>query len=153
MFQFILAIHILASVIFLGNLITTAFWKVRADRSGNLENMAMTSRAVLLADYVFTGPGIAALLVTGILLAGLSGWERFQEPWLGISLMLLLVTAFIWAGVLIPLQLRMVRLSQEGLVAGSLDPAYIRTSKRWSMFGGIATLLPIVILFLMVLRP
>ena len=95
MFQFILAIHILASVIFLGNLITTAFWKVRADRSGNLENMAMTSRSVLFADYVFTGPGIATLLVTGILLAGLSGWERFQEPWLGISLMLLLVTAFI----------------------------------------------------------
>ena len=74
LFQFILAIHILAAVIFLGNLITTAFWKVRADRSGNLENMAMTSRSVLLADYVFTGPGIATLLVTGILLAGLSGW-------------------------------------------------------------------------------
>ena len=68
-------------------------------------------------------------------------------------MMLLLVTAFIWAGVLIPLQLRLVRLSQEGLAAGSLDSAYSRTSKRWSMFGGIATLLPIVILFLMVLRP
>ena len=75
---------------FLGYLITTAFWKVRADRSGNLENMAMTSRSVLFADYVYTGPGIATLLVTGILLAGLSGWERFQEPWLRISLMLLL---------------------------------------------------------------
>ena len=153
MFQLILAIHILAAVIFLGNIITTAFWKTRADRSGNLENMAMTSRAVLMADYVFTGPGIVALLVTGILLAGLSGWERFQEPWLGLSLVLLLLTAFIWAGVLIPLQLRMVRLSQEGLAGGALDPAYTRASRRWSMFGGIATLLPIVILFLMVLRP
>ena len=153
MFQFILAIHILAAVIFLGNIITTAFWKVRADRSGNLENMAMTSRSILLADYMFTGPGIGALLITGILLAGISGWERFQEPWLGISLMLLLVTAFIWAGVLIPLQWRMVRLSEEGLTSGVLDPAYTRTSRRWSMFGGIATLLPMVILFLMVLRP
>lgn len=153
MFQVILAIHILAAVIFLGNLITTAFWKVRADRSGNLEYMAITARSVLLADYVFTGPGIAALLVTGILLAGLSGWERFQEPWLGLSLVLLLLTAIIWAGVLIPLQLRMVRLSQQGLAAGNLDPAYTSASRRWSMFGGIATLLPIVILFLMVLRP
>ncbi len=58
----------------LGNLITREFWKVRADRSGNRENMAMTSRSVLFAVYVFTGPGIATLLVTGILLAGLSGW-------------------------------------------------------------------------------
>jgi len=143
LFQFILAIHILAAVIFLGNLITTAFWKVRADRSGNLENMAMTSRAVLLADYVFTGPGIAALLVTGILLAGLSGWERFQEPWLGISLMLLLVTAFIWAGVLIPLQLRLVRLSQEGLAAGSLgvmlmDPMALTVGASGAVFGLMA---------------
>ena len=153
MFQIILAIHILAAVIFLGNIITTAFWKGRADKSGNLEHMAMTSRSILLADYVFTGPGIATLLVTGILLAGLSGWERFQEMWLGLSLVLLFLTAFIWAGVLIPLQLRMVRLSQEGLASGSLDSAYTRTSKRWSMYGGIATLLPIIILFLMVLRP
>lgn len=153
MFQLILAIHILAAAIFLGNLITTAFWKVRADRTGNLENMAMTSRAVLLADYVFTGPGISALLVSGILLTGFSGWERFQEPWLGVSLMLLLLTAFIWAGVMIPLQLRMARLAQEALFAGVLDPDYTRTSRRWSMFSGITTLLPIVILFLMVLRP
>ena len=153
MFQIIFAIHILAAVIFLGNIITTAFWKVRADRSGNLEIMALTSRAILLADYVFTGPGIAALLVTGILLAGLSGWERFQDLWLGLSLALLFMTAFIWAGVLIPLQLRMVRLSQEGAATGNLDPAYTRASRRWSMFGGISTLLPIIILFLMVLRP
>ena len=153
MFQFILAIHILAAVIFLGNIITTAFWKVRSDRSGNLESMALTSRAILLADYVFTGPGIAALLITGILLAGLSGWERFQELWLALSLALLFLTAFIWAGALIPLQLRMVRISQEGLASGSLLPAYTSTSRRWPMFGGIATLLPIIILFLMVLRP
>ena len=102
MFQIILAIHILAAVIFLGNIITTAFWKARADKSGNLEHMAMTSRSILLADYVFTGPGITTLLVTGILLAGLSGWERFQEMWLGLSLALLFLTAFIWAGVLPP---------------------------------------------------
>ena len=153
MFQIILAIHILAAVLFLGNLITTAFWKIRADRSGNLESMALTSRAILLADYVFTGPGIAALLITGILLAGFSGWERFQELWLGLSLALLSLTALIWAGVLIPLQLRMARLSQEGLASGSLVPAYTITSRRWSVFGGIATLMPIIILFLMVLRP
>lgn len=153
MLRILLALHILAAVIFMGNIITAAFWKVRADRSGSLESIAGTSRSVLLADYIFTGPGIVGLLVTGILMVGITGWDRFQEMWLGISLVLLILTGIIWAGALIPLQLRMVRLSREGLASGSLDPAYRRTSRLWSMFGGVATLLPLVILFLMVLRP
>ena len=32
MFKILLAIHILAAVIFMGNIITAAFWKIRADR-------------------------------------------------------------------------------------------------------------------------
>ena len=140
MLNILLALHILAAVIFMGNIITAAFWKVRADRSGSLESIAGTSRAVLLADYIFTGPGIVGLLVTGILMVGITGWDRFQEMWLGISLALLILTGIIWAGALIPLQLRMVRLSREGLASGSLDPAYRRTSRLWSMFGDVATL-------------
>ena len=153
MLRILLAIHILAAVIFMGNLITAAFWKTRADRSGNLETIALTTRAVLQADYVFTGPGIVLLLVTGIWMAGLTDFARFQEPWLGSSLVLLIVTAIIWAAVLLPLQIRLARLAREGAVSGALDPSYRRASRRWAMFGGIATLLPIVILFLMVLKP
>ena len=153
MFRVILALHIAAAVIFLGNLITAAFWKVRADRSGSLETMAAAAKSVLLADYVFTGPGIVGMLVTGVLMVGMTGWERFQEPWLSASLVLLIVTGIIWLGVLIPLQLRMVRLSLDGAARGFMDPAYTRTSRLWSIFGGVATLLPVIILFLMVLRP
>ena len=153
MFKVLLAIHILAMVVFLGNLVTAGFWKVSADRSESLETMASTSRAVLLADYVFTIPGIVAMLVTGILMVAMTGWKRFEEPWLSASLVLLVLTGIIWVGVLIPLQRRMVRLSQQGLDNGALDPAYTRASRRWSMFGGIATLLPVIILFLMVLKP
>ena len=46
--------HILAAVIFVGNIITAAFWKVRADKSGNLESMALTARSLQLADLAFT---------------------------------------------------------------------------------------------------
>lgn len=153
MLRVLLAIHILAAVIFMGNMITAAFWKTRADRSGNLEAIALTTRAVLQADYMFTGPGIVLLLVTGIWMVGLTDFARFQEPWLGSSLVLLIVTGVIWAGILLPLQIRLARLAREGAASGALDPSYRRASRRWAMFGGIATLLPVVILFLMVLRP
>ena len=151
--RILLAIHILASMIFVGNMITAAFWKKRADKSGNLETMAMTSRSLQLADFAFTMPGILALLATGIWMVGITGWQRFQEPWLGISFVLLILTAIIWAAVLMPLQKRMARLASEQASAGQANPDYRRASRTWSMMGGVATLLPVVILVLMVLRP
>lgn len=151
--EILLALHIIAAVIFMGNIITAAFWKVRADRSGNLDTMAITTRTLLQTDYTFTGPGIAILLGTGIAMVGVTDWARFQETWLSISFLLLILTAAIWLGRLLPLQFRMRRLSQEGVANGAVDPEYTRAGKQWAMFGGIATLLPIVILFLMVLKP
>ncbi len=153
MLQVLLALHILAAVIFVGNIITAAFWKTRADRSGNLETIAITARSLLQADYTFTAPGIVVLLITGIWMVGLSDWARFQEPWLGGSFVLLIITGVIWLTVLLPQQRRMVRLAQEGADAGALGPEYRRAGRIWSMFGGIATLLPILILFLMVFKP
>ena len=151
--RILLAIHILAAVIFVGNIITAAFWKIRADKSGNLEAMAITSRSLQLADLAFTMPGILALLVTGIWMVGITGWQRFQEPWLGISLVLLILTATISAAGLAPLQKRMGRLAAEQAAAGQPDPDYRRASRTWSMLGGVATLLPVVILVLMVFKP
>ena len=151
--RILLAIHILASVVFVGNIITAAFWKIRADRSGSLESIAITSRSLQLADFAFTMPGILALLVTGIWMVGITGWQRFQEPWLGISFVLLILTATIWAAGLAPLQKRMTRLARDQSAAGQADPAYRQASRTWSMMGGVATLLPVVILVLMALKP
>jgi uncharacterized membrane protein len=151
--QIVLVLHIGSAMLLAGNLITSAFWKVRADRSGNLEAIAMTSRAVLLADYAFTLPGLAVLLLSGIVMVGITSWSRFQETWLAVSLLLLILTALIWLLRLLPLELRMRRMSREAVDGGALDPAYARVSRQWAMFGGIATTIVIVILFLMVIRP
>ena len=153
MFQALLVLHILAAVVFVGNIITAAFWKTRADRSGNLETIAITARSLLQADYIFTAPGLVVLLATGIWMVGLKDWARFQEPWLGGSFVLLIITGIIWLAVLLPQQCRMVRLAQEGADAGALSPDYLKAGRIWSMFGGVATLLPVLILFLMVFKP
>jgi uncharacterized membrane protein len=153
MLRILLVIHVFSAVVFVGNIITAAYWKVRADGSGNLETISLTARGLLRADYTFTLPGIIGLLVTGIGMVGITDWDRFQEPWLSISLVLLILTGIIWGAILLPLQKRMVRLAQQGAASGILDPAYRQASKKWAMFGGFATLLPVVILILMVLKP
>ena len=153
MTQILVAIHIISALLLIGNMITAAFWKMRADRSGNLDTIAITTQGLLNADYMFTLPGIVGLLATGIALVGLTDWARFEEAWLSISLILLIITGIIWTALLLPLQKRMVRLAQLGAARGTPDPGYWQASKKWAMFGGIATLLPVVILFLMVLKP
>ena len=153
MLRILLVLHIFSTIIFLGNIITAAFWKIRADRSGNLDTIANTSRAVLLADYFFTVPGIGGLLITGTLLIGITDWARLKEPWLAISLGLVALVGVIWITILLPLQFRMVRLSREGVTRGALDPSYTQISRLWAIFGGIVTVLPVVVLLLMVLKP
>ena len=151
--RILLAIHIFAAVIFVGNIITAAFWKVRADKSGNLEHMAITARSLQLADFAFTMPGILGLLITGIWMVGITGWQRFQEPWLGSSLVLLILTGTVWIAGLAPLQGRMVRLANDQAAAGTPDPNYRQASRTWSMMGGAATLMPVIILVLMAVKP
>ena len=153
MLQVLLALHILGAIVFVGNIITAAFWKARADRSGDLQTIAFTARAIVQADFAFTTPGIVVLLATGIAMVGITDWARFQETWLSVSFVLLIITVIIWFARLLPLQLTMRRTAQESAAAGTLDSAFTRAGKQWAMFGGIATLLPIIILFLMVLKP
>ena len=153
MLQILLVFHIFFALWLMGNLITSAFWKKRADRSGNLEHIASTAQALVCSDYTFTGPGIVGLLVTGIWMVGLTGWRRFEEPWLAISFLLTILIVILWLAVLLPQQRRMARLAQEGVANGSPEPGYQSASKVWSIAGGIVTLIPVIILFLMVLKP
>jgi uncharacterized membrane protein len=153
MLQILLVFHLFFAIWLMGNLITSAFWKKRADRSGNLEHIASTAQALVRSDYTFTGPGIVGLLVTGIWMVGLTGWRRFEEPWLAISFLLTILIVILWLAVLLPQQRRMARLAQEGAANGSPEPGYQSASKVWSIAGGIVTLIPVIILFLMVLKP
>lgn len=153
MLSILLIIHVLASIIFIGNNITGAFWKVRADKTGNLEVMSSSVRALLRADYQFTLPSLVVLFVTGVWMGGITGWERFQEIWLGSSFVLLVIIALIWGIIAGPKLRAMVRIAAEDAATGRLSAEYTSVSRTWSIWGGIMTLLPIIILVLMVLRP
>jgi uncharacterized membrane protein len=147
--QIWLFLHVLGAVLFLGNIVTAAFWKAMADRTDNPEVIRYAAKNVMLADWVFTLPGLVLIIVSGSLMAAsgglLSGWN-----WLTLSLLLFAVTGVIWLAVLLPLQRKMIRLSAANAAAGSVNDAYRRASRHWNTIGLIATLLPVVILYLMI---
>jgi|GEM_PF-914547 len=115
-----LFLHITGSVLFVGNIITAAFWKVRADIEGNPSHIHRTAKNVMLADYVFTLPGLLLLIVSGIVMAGSSGFGFNGMNWLTASLVLFAVTGLIWGSVLIPLQKSMIRHSGHSVECGAV---------------------------------
>jgi len=146
-------LHLLGVVLFVGNIITAALWKTRADRSGDLATIAYAQRTVALADWMFTVPGVLLVLIGGYGMAARRPWPLHGIHWLEWGQGLFWLAALIWLFVLVPTQRRLIAASAAGRKSGALPPEFARLSKRWAMWGGIATLLPLIVLYLMVVKP
>ncbi len=60
------SLHILSVVLFLGNIITGVFWKVHADRTGDLRARAQALDGIIKSDRWFTVPGVLLIIATGV---------------------------------------------------------------------------------------
>ncbi|WP_419158402.1 DUF2269 family protein [Rossellomorea sp. BNER] len=148
--EILLFLHIVGVVIFFGNIITAAFWKVRADINGTPSFIHQTVKNVMLADIIFTLPGLVLIIVSGILMAIQAGYSLSGFNWLTISLILFVLTGIIWLALLLPLQRKMIHYSFQSIDTGVISKEYKKASRKWANFGIIATLLPIVILYFMI---
>jgi uncharacterized membrane protein len=101
------------------------------------------------ADVVFTAPGIFLLLVNGFILA-YAAWGGLTQSWIIAALMLFILSGLIWAVFLIPLQARLIALSSS---ADALPATFFSALRRWYVWGTVATITPLVSLFLMVFKP
>ena len=65
-------LHVLAAVLFLGNIITGLFWKAHGDRTGDPRIIAHTLDGIIRSDRWFTIPSVLLILVSGF---GAAGWR------------------------------------------------------------------------------
>jgi len=145
-----LTLHLIGFLISIGNIVTAAFWKVRADLTKNPVVMHSAAKNVMLADYAFTLPGIVLIVISGSVMAGQAGMSLSGLNWLTLSLILFAITGIIWVALLIPLQRKMIKSIEQSIHTGIISSAYRNASRSWAIYGTVATLLPIVILYLMV---
>ena len=66
MYLLLKTIHLLAVVVFLGNVTTGLFWKAHADRTRDPGIIAHTLHGIIRSDGLFTLPGAAIILVAGV---------------------------------------------------------------------------------------
>ncbi|WP_343032858.1 DUF2269 family protein [Cytobacillus depressus] len=150
--NFLLFLHLLGSIIFLGNIITAAYWKIRADIKGDPTPIHNTVKNVMLADFIFTLPGLILIIITGSLMAAQAGYSMSGFNWLTLSMILFSLSGILWLMVLLPVQRSMIRHSAESIESGIISKAYRKASLYWAIFGITTTLLPVVILYFMITK-
>jgi uncharacterized membrane protein len=148
-----LSLHLLGVVLFLGNIIVTAVWKVVADRTRSPPVVAYAQRLVTVTDIAFTAPGAALIIIAGQVMARDFGGVFSGPSWLTWGWSLFIASGVIWLAVLIPVEVMQARLARQFRIEASVPERYWRLATVWSVFGAIATVLPLVNLYLMVVKP
>jgi uncharacterized membrane protein len=147
-------LHIVGVILFLGNITTGVFWKAHADRSRDPRLIAHVLDGIIRSDRLFTIPGVAIIVVSGMAAAIIGGIPLLRTAWVagGISL-------FIFAGIafmarVAPLQRQMLALARAAADSASFDwPRYEKLSRGWALWGALALIAPVIAAALMVFKP
>jgi uncharacterized membrane protein len=145
-------VHLAGVVIFLGNIIVTGIWKVMADRTQDPRIIAYAQRLVTITDWIFTAGGVMLILLGAYGMVFTAGLDLTQF-WLALGQSLFVASGVIWIAILIPTQIVQARQARAFAGGGPIPESYWRHSRRWMIWGTIATLLPLANLYVMVVKP
>ena len=142
-------VHVLAVIAFLGNITTGVFWGHHAHRSGDPRLIAATFRGIIRSDRWFTNPGVAVLVVAGIMSAVRGGFPILGTGWILWSVVLLTLSGLAFGLRIAPRQRRIVSLA-EGAWDGD---AYRAAYRSWQAWGAVGLGAPVLATVIMVLKP
>jgi uncharacterized membrane protein len=116
--------HILSATLLFGTGLGTAFFFWMAHRQGEVAAIAVTTRHVVWADWLFTTPAVIAQPLTGWWLMQRIGYD-FSQSWLQAALALYLLAGLCWLPV-VWLQWRMRDLAEAWRSPPAAAVAYYR---------------------------
>lgn len=147
-------VHLLAVVMFLGNITTGLFWHAHAARTRDPKLLAHTMDGIIRSDAWFTNPGALLIVVAGVTLAVLRGLPIMRTDWILGGIVLFSISGAIFGLRVAPLQKRLRAMAEAGARDGSFDwAAYQALARRWEAWGAAALITPLVAFVLMVLKP
>jgi uncharacterized membrane protein len=145
-------LHIFGAVIFLGNIIVTGVWMVLAEQNKERMTLHFASKVVNWADVLFTAPGVLLVLANGLIMA--TRWGGIGTSWIAVALGSFILSGIVWVLFLLKYQNRLIQLSSNPVVSGEqLPEMFFQVLHRWYFWGIVATILPLISLILMVVKP
>ena len=145
-------LHILSSTLLFGTGIGSAFYMLFASLSGDVRAIAVVSRYVVRADWIFTSSTIVIQPLSGFYLIHLAGFP-WTSTWIVWSIGLYFFAGACWLPV-VWMQLRMRDMAQAAARdACALPPLYWRYLRYWVLLGIPAFVALMVVFWLMVSKP
>jgi uncharacterized membrane protein len=129
-YLFLKSMHLIGVVIVVGNIIVTAWWKVRADQTRDPKIVAFAQRQVTATDWAFTLSGVMLVAVGGIANASLHDMPM-STPWIAWGMGLFAASGLIWVAILIPIQTRLARMARAFADTPAIPESYWRLERWW----------------------
>ncbi len=149
-------VHMFGIVLFVGNIVVTAWWKSMADRTRDFRIIAFAQRQVTMTDWVFTLGGVLIIGGTAFgMVAHLNPdivAEIHAQRWLAWGYYQFLASGVIWGLILIPTQIAQARLALGFTKTGDIPARYWHYGRVWMGFGILATLIPLANIYWMVAK-
>jgi uncharacterized membrane protein len=148
LYSYLKLIHVLAVILFLGNIITGVFWMMFAVKTKDVKIISHTMRGIIRADLIFTIPGVILLTAAGVYAAVHAHIPLLRTGWILWSIIMFSISGAAFS-VLGPLQKKIYQYT----LSEDFDwKEFNRLNTRWSIIGTVATITPLVALAMMVLK-
>lgn len=145
-------IHIMSSTLLFGTGLGSAFYMFFTNLSGDVRAIAVVSRRVVWADWLFTTPTAIIQPLTGLYLVHLTGLP-LSTTWIVWSLALFVLAGACWL-VVVRIQIRMAAIAEQAVKEGApLPPLFWRYHRMWTALGVPAFIAFVVIFYLMTAKP
>lgn len=146
-------LHILSSTLLFGTGLGTAFFMFFTNRSGNVRAIAVVTRYVVIADWLFTATTVIFQPLSGLMMMHLTGIPLMAK-WIWASFVLYFVAVACWLPV-VWIQVRMRDLAHAAAAtnAPTLPARYWAYERAWVLLGIPAFVSLVVVFYLMVAKP
>lgn len=146
-------LHLIAVVLFLGNISTAIFWMHFAAKTRDLKLISHTVKGIIRADKLFTLPGAAILFIFGLGAALHGGLSIFGTGWILWSIVMFLISGFAFSAKLAPIQRKMYKLTSENQDNTAFEwNNFEELLHSWNIWGIVATLTPFLAFLMMILK-
>lgn len=152
-YSYLKLIHLLAVMLFMGNIITGLFWMHIAFKTNDLKIISHSITGVIKSDRLFTIPGVIIITAAGLLSAIYGQLPILRTGWIFYSILLFTASgiAFMWK--VVPLQKRLQQASIAMSTASQPDFESLKKTYRvWEYWGLFALITPLFAFAMMVLK-
>ncbi len=150
-YTYLKLVHLLAVMLFLGNIITGLFWMREAVKTKDLKVVSFTIRGIIRSDRYFTVPGVIVITIAGIFAARYGNFPLIRTGWILWSIILFSISGLVFGFRVAPLQKQIEKLTRVN--EAEFDwMRFQKLLKAWDMWGLVATAAPLIAFGMMVLK-